>query len=120
MSVLIIETPDTNVLEFHVSGKLAREDYEKVVPQMEQLIERHGRIRILFEMHDFHGWEAGALWEDMKFDLKHFRDIDRLAIIGETRWERGMAAFCRPFTVAVIHYFEHDHSNQAREWLLAE
>jgi hypothetical protein len=117
MSVQIIKTPDSNVLEIHVSGKLAKENYEAFVPWVEKLIEKHGRIRILFEMHDFHGWQAGALWEDVKFDLKHFRDIERIAIIGETRWEKGMAAFCRPFTAAVIHYFDHDHSEQAREWM---
>ncbi len=31
----------------------------------ERLIGEHGKIRILLEMHDFHGWEAGALWEDV-------------------------------------------------------
>ena len=116
MSVQIIEPSETNVLEVHVGGKLVREDYQQFVPRIERLIERSGRIRILFEMHDFHGWQASALWEDLKFDVKHFLDIERLAIIGETRWEKGMAAFCRPFTAAVIRYFDHDHSDQAREW----
>jgi hypothetical protein len=32
-------------------------------------------------MTGFHGWEAGALWEDIKFDLKHYADIERLAMI---------------------------------------
>jgi len=30
-------------------------------------------------MTGFHGWDAGALWEDIKFDIKHFGDIERLA-----------------------------------------
>ncbi len=38
--------------------------------------------------------------------MKHFRDIDRLAIVGETKWEQGMATFCRPFTTAKIRYFD--------------
>lgn len=32
MSVQMIETPNINGLEIHVSGKLAREDYEAFVP----------------------------------------------------------------------------------------
>jgi hypothetical protein len=48
-------------------------------------------LRILFIMDDFHGWTAGAMWEDTKFDLKHWKDIERLAIVGETKWEKGMA-----------------------------
>lgn len=67
---------------------------------MERLVKQHGKIRMLVEMHDFHGWTAGALWEDVKFDAKHFHDIERLALVGETKWEKGMAVFCKPFTTA--------------------
>jgi sigma-B regulation protein RsbU (phosphoserine phosphatase) len=28
-------------------------------------------------MHGFHGWNAGALWEDTKFAVKHFGDLDQ-------------------------------------------
>lgn len=68
-------------------------------------------------MKDFHGWEAGALWEDIKFDVKHFRDIERLAMVGERKWEKGMSLFCKPFTTAEIRYFERGEAAQAREWL---
>lgn len=57
-------------------------------------------------MREFHGWSMGALWEDIKFDLHHFADIERLALIGDKKWEVGMAVFCKPFTTAKIRYFE--------------
>ena len=57
------------VLVVHVSGKLAALDYKHLVPAFEQLVRRHGRSRVLFDMTGFHGWEAGALWEDIKFDI---------------------------------------------------
>jgi len=75
---------------------------------------------MLVEMHDFHGWTAGALWEDTKFAVHHFRDIERLAIIGETKWEKGMAAFCKPFTTASVRYFDHTQAAEAREWVGAK
>ena len=58
------------------------------------VIADHGKIRVLFEMRDFHGWEAGALWEDVKFDFKHFSDIERAAMVGDKTWEKWMATFC--------------------------
>jgi hypothetical protein len=103
--------------EVHVSGKLTREDYGRFVPDVERLIQQHGKINILFEMHDFEGWSAGALWEDIKFDVKHFKDIARLAVVGERRWQEGMTAFCKPFTTANIRYFEHAQIDEARAWL---
>lgn len=121
MAVNIVHEDITSeVVEIHVSGKLTKEDYEQFVPEIESLIQRYGCIRLLFEMRDFHGWTAGALWEDTRFTLKHFRDIERLAIIGQKRWQKGMATFCKPFTKAQIRYFDHAEAAQARQWLHEE
>ena len=68
-------------------------------------------------MAGFHGWEAGAMWEDIKFDMKHFADIERLAMVGEKKWQHGMATFCKPFTKATIRYFDHADAAEARKWL---
>ncbi|MCA9102649.1 MAG: STAS/SEC14 domain-containing protein [Pirellulales bacterium] len=99
------------------TGKLTKEAYETFAPLVDGLIAEHGPIRILFEMHDFHGWTAGALWEDMKFDYKHWKDIERLAIVGESKWEEGMATFCKPFTRAKIKYFDVSQLDEAKAWL---
>jgi len=106
-----------NVMEVAVTGKLEKADYEAFVPAAETLIDEHGKIRVLFVMHDFHGWTAGGLWEDIKFDAKHFNHIERLAIVGETKWEKGMSVFCRPFTTAKIKYFDVSELDQARQWI---
>ena len=117
MSVKVSEDAAGKIIEVELEGKLTKEDYETFVPITEDKIKEHGKIRILVVMHDFHGWDAGALWEDTKFDLKHFNDIERLAIVGETKWEKGMAVFCRPFITAKIKYFDHADLEQARAWI---
>ena len=71
-------------------------------------------------MDDFRGWTAGALWEDIKFDAKHFGDFERLAMVGDKQWEKGMATFCKPFTSARIKYFDKAQIEEAREWLAEE
>ena len=108
------------VLEVHVSGKLTKEAYGQLVPAVDKQIKEQGKLRILLVMKDFHGWTAGALWEDTKFDLKHWRDIERLAMVGDKKWEQGMAAFCKPFTAAKIKYFDQSQLDEAREWVEAE
>jgi hypothetical protein len=116
-AVALKEASGGKVLEIELTGRLQKEDYEHFLPVVERLVKEHGKIRMLVEMHDFQGWNAGALWEDIKFDLRHFWDIERLAIVGEKAWERGMAAFCKPFTTAKVHYFERGAIEQARAWL---
>lgn len=117
MSVELTEAIEGKVIEIQVSGKLTKESYQEFVPATEAAIQKYGKVRILFIMHDFHGWDAGALWEDIKFDVKHFSHIERLAIVGETKWEHGMALFCRPFTTAAIKYFDSKDLDQARTWI---
>jgi hypothetical protein len=119
MAIEFKEVSDGKWLEVQVSGKLSREDYKKFVPEFERLVKQHGKIGLLFAMVDFHGWKAGALWEDIKFDLKHFSDIDRLAMVGDKKWEKGMSVFCKPFTSAKIRFFEPTALGEAPAWLNA-
>lgn len=87
------------------------------MPQLDELTRQHGKIRILLELIDFHGWTAGALWEDTKLGLRHFADIERLAIVGDRRWEKGMALFCKPFTTAEVRYFDLADRAEAVRWV---
>ena len=120
MPVTLTHHTDEKYLEIHLSGKLARKDYEVFGPQFEQLIREEGPLRLLCVFDDFHGWTAGGLWEDIKFDVKHFRDVERLAMVGEKRWQQSMATFCKPFTTAKIHYFDSAQMAEARAWLEAD
>ncbi len=117
MNLEIQTGPDSNIVFVQASGRLKKLDYEYFVPIVSKTIEEKGRIRVLFEMKDFHGWTAGALWDDIKFDVKHFRDIERVAIVGDATWQAGMAAFCRPFTTATVRYFDRAQMGQARQWI---
>jgi hypothetical protein len=117
MAIQMSEENGGRTLVVQVSGKLQAANYEHLVPTFERLVQQHGKLRVLFEMDGFHGWETGALWADIKFDVKHFADIERLAMVGENKWEQGMATFCQPFTKATIRYFDHAHAGEARTWL---
>lgn len=116
MAIELNPSDETRTLEVRASGKLSADDYHDFEPSVDGLIES-GKIKILFEMHDFHGWEMGALWEDIKFATKHCRDIEKIAMIGEKNWERWMATICKPFTMSKIKYFDAGEVDAARAWL---
>jgi hypothetical protein len=105
------------ILVIHISGKLVKADYPDFVAKFEHLVRQHGKLRVLFDMTGFHGWDLGAAREDIKFDIKHFADIERLAMIGEKRWQHRMGMFFKPFTKATTRYFDHADAAAAREWL---
>lgn len=116
MAVSVHESEDGEVIEVTVRGKLTREDYGSFVPVLEERMKQR-KVKILFSMEGFTGWDAGALWEDIKFDIRHFGDIERLAMVGDKKWEEGMAWFCKPFTTAKVAYFDQAQIDTARSWL---
>ena len=117
MPIQIKQENGGKLVVVQVTGKLGKADYERCVPEFERLIRQHGKLRLLFELTGFHGWEAGALWDEIKLDIRHFADIERLAVIGDKKWEHGMVTFYKPFTKATIRYFDQANAAEARKWL---
>jgi hypothetical protein len=102
---------------FTLSGTLHDEDYETFVPEVESVIESEGTVRILCRFQDFHGWDMHALWDDIKFATKHSKDVERIALVGETKWQEWMAKVCKPFTKASVRYFDSGHVDEAWNWI---
>lgn len=114
----ILDRSSGNVFGMRVSGKLLHRDYQQFVPMLEKLIERNGRIRCLVEMTDLHGIELRALWDEIKFDVRHARQIERCAVVGDRAWEAWMTRLSRPiFVNADIRFFDLTEREQAWEWL---
>jgi len=104
-------------LGFKMSGKLHDADYQTFVPLVDAAIAKHGKVRMLAQFHDFQGWDMKALWDDIKFSTTHCTKIDRIALVGEKKWEEWMAKVCKPFTMAKIEYFEAAKIDDAWAWL---
>jgi hypothetical protein len=116
MVELLPECTD-KALAFRMSDKLHDEDHKKFVPLVEAAVARQGKVRLLAELHDFHGWDLHAVWDDIQVASEHCRDIERVAIVGERRWESWMAKVCKPFTMAKIKYFDASEIEAARAWV---
>ena len=71
-------------------------------------------------MIHFEGWTLGAVWEDLKFGCKHFNHIERIAIVGDRKWEKAMAIVCKPFTRAKVRYFEMTDLESASSWIVED
>ena len=120
MPIQINEDDGGKFLTVHLSGKLVKADYERFVPEFERLVRQHGKLRVLFDLTGFHGLEAAAFWEEIKFDAMHLADIERCAMVGDKHWQHIITVFCKPFLKAKIEYFNHADAAEARKWLAQE
>ncbi len=111
---------EENLIYLKITGKLTTQDFDSFTPIMDQKIEKYGKVSMLVELNDFHGWTAGAAWEDAKLDLKHYSDFEKIAIVGDKSWEKGLAIFSKPFTAAKVRYFnanEEGKLEEAKGWI---
>jgi hypothetical protein len=109
-----------NILGFLMSGRLHDRDYAQFVPIIESAVDEFGKVRLLAQFHDFHGWDPHALWDDIKFSSRHCHDVERIALVGDKKWEHWMAGVCKPFTKATIQYFDVADEERAWAWLEEE
>jgi hypothetical protein len=116
---MIEQLPESSgkVLAFKMSGKLHDEDYKKFVPLIDAAIAEQGKVRLLAVFEDFHGWDLHALWDDIKFSTTHCTKIERIALVGDRKWEAWMAKVCKPFTMAKIEYFDVSRLADAQAWI---
>jgi SpoIIAA-like len=108
---------DGRFLVVALAGTVVREDYKPLIEEFTRLATGNGKIRVLLDMTRFHGWGASALWQEIKFDLKYREKLDRLAIVGDARWQHAIATFARPLTPAEVRYFDGAQIHEARAWL---
>ena len=114
----VLDRSSGKVLGIRVRGKLLHEDYQQFVPLVEKLIKQHGGIRCLVEMIDLHGLEPRALWDEIKFDVRHAGQIERCAVVGDRAWEAWMTCLSRPiFFNAEIRFFDVAACEKAWEWI---
>src|SRR5262245_8951642 len=70
---------------FKLSGKLHDEDYNRCVPLVDSEVAKEGKVNVLAEFHDFRGWDAKALWDDIKFSTTQFTKIDKIVLGSATK-----------------------------------
>lgn len=114
----VMEKSSGKVIGLQVDGKLAHADYQKFVPMLERIIQEHGSVRCCMELTNFHGITPHALWDEMKFDIKHCKDVDRCAIVGDKTSHKWMAKLGGLiFRKADIRYFDASEADKAWSWV---
>ena len=96
-------------LHLQLSGRLTAEDYHQLVPVIDREVKEHGRLRRL---------DRGRGGQDLKLDITHWSDFERIAIVGDLKkWQDMMVRFSSPFTKAELKSFGPEQLTDANAWL---
>ena len=115
--IQILKEAEGNLITTRAIGKLVEQDYNKLLPLLNQRVEKFEKLRWYFEMEDFEGWTFEAFWKDVKFDSKHLNDFEKIAMVGDKKWEKIMTDLMKPFTSAEVAYFDITQKDEALKWI---
>ena len=107
---------------FKFSGTLTAEDYDVMVPKLDEAIAASGKINMLVEMGDFK-WRAGleGAKADFKFGTHQYRLVEKAAFVGEKKWQEWMVRLMDPFTRRTDErFFDLGQLDEAWNWVLEE
>src|SRR5260221_3625114 len=68
------------LVALRVAGKLTKEDMVSVAPPVEEKIRENGKVDLLCDMTDLHGWSLGGVLAGVKFYPKNAENFPRLAV----------------------------------------
>ncbi|EMR01526.1 SpoIIAA family protein [Cesiribacter andamanensis] len=106
-----------NLIKTFVSDKLTQEDYDQLIPVLEETLENWKNVRWYFEMQDFKGWSMGGAFMDMSLGVRHTTDLSKLAMVGEKRWQESLSHLMKPFTTAEVRFYPLEEREKALEWI---
>lgn len=81
--------PGQNIAQIGAGGHITKADYDQALPELETLLKKYPRLRFFVSLDHISGIAPGALWEDLKFDVKYKDRFGRTAVVGEKSGRNG-------------------------------
>ena len=106
----------SNVVELIVEGQITEADLDQVITRMKLDIAKHGKLKLLEEIHSLEGIDPIALWKDAQFGLSHVDDFTHVAVVAEAEWVRTISAAADNILSAQVKAFEPSQWEAARTW----
>jgi hypothetical protein len=111
------EIISANALKIVAPDKLQADDFRQIAPQIDSLISRHGKIRLLIDASGFNGWENIAAFEKHAAFVKdHQQKIERIGVITAHEWQHWLIGAIRIFVHPEVRAFDKSHANEALQW----
>lgn len=109
---------DERIWQLSVSGRLTKAELDAAQGAAGEEIQRGGKLKLLLTLDGFQGWEKGADWGDVTFNAQYGDQIEKMAIVGDPRWETEALMFVGAgFRRTVVKFFLPAEAAQARAWL---
>lgn len=105
---------------YRITQPLTASEVRQITDELEGEISAEGKIRVLLDLQAFPYGELGALWEDLKFDVRFAGNFERLALVGGGQLEKWATRLYALLTLTRCRCFEEGKVDAAWEWLVGD
>lgn len=107
-----------NLLQLKLRGMFKKADHDRMIQIAKEAIEREGKVHALIILGAFEGWERRGDWGDVSFIIEQGQHIEKMAIVGDEKWQDDAVVFtAKGFRATAIEFFTPSRLNEARTWL---
>ena len=108
------------VVGFEVADTLRAEDYRDVILPALERAAASGEVRFVIVIPEFHGMSGGALWQDLKVGVEHFRASKRIALVTDIEWMKNLTTLFGWMTPGEVRTFPLAQRDEAIAWAAAD
>lgn len=119
MTVKYIEDADTKTVELTVSGKVTREDYDRIADRMQSFIDAQGTVKLIEVTESLDGFEPSVIWPGIKFDFRNLRHISHVAVVSDIGWIGPVSKAAGALMSTKLRTYDLADLDEAREWVAA-
>jgi SpoIIAA-like len=107
------------VIGFEATGMLRAEDYRDVVLPAVERAAAGGEVRFVIVIPEFGGISGGAVWQDLRVGVEHFRAWKRIALVTDIDWMAQVTALFGWMTPGEVRVFRLAQRGEAIAWAAA-
>ncbi len=117
MSAILEQHPD-RLLVLRVGGELKKVELDALQSAFVWKMAGAGMVKLLVLLKNFTGWERSEAWGETDFFFSHRNDIEKIAVVGNPRWDAQVLAFASPgLREGPMKLFPETSESEARAWL---
>ena len=113
-----LEQQNDRLLVLCITGELKKSELDAAQAGFVQKISKTGPIKLLVILENFTGWERTEEWGDTDFFFSHRNDFEKIAVVGDAKWEAQVLAFTGAgLRKGPVKMFPETSEAEARAWL---
>lgn len=105
------------VVELIVDGAVTRAEYEKLLPVLDGVIARHGKLRVVETVRQIGPIDWTLWWEDLKWAVQNRNSLARCAVVTDHGWIGPITRAAAALFSGEMRVFRETEVDTARAWV---